>query len=150
MAEDGLWVADYPGRIGFVDLKDGRFMAGFPSRRMRPTVVVVDDEYGVRSELIRELQDSYDVVAVSGTKEAMDVFDGSREVAAVVADLMMWGPIDGYELLEWIRRAAPRCRRILLSSVTQGEWYLQNGTAQGFVHKPWGEGEVLEVVRKLT
>jgi DNA-binding response OmpR family regulator len=108
----------------------------------------VDDEFAARDALAAELRSSFDVVVAPGIEEAREILDSRANVVAVIADLIMWGPIDGYELLEWTRVAAPSCARILVSNVAQGDWYVQNGIAQRFVHKPWGVGEVLAAVRE--
>jgi DNA-binding response OmpR family regulator len=111
---------------------------------------VVDDEFAARSALAAELRSVFEVIVAPGIEEARGLLDGRNDVVAVIVDLIMWGPIDGYDLLEWMRIAAPRCARVLVSSVSQGEWYVQNGVAQQFVHKPWSAGEVLAAVRGLT
>ncbi len=116
------------------------------SQAPRRTVLVVDDELAVRAALLSELGDVFEVVTAASAEEACEILDRRKDIAAVVSDMMMRGPIDGYELLEEVRAALPRCARVLLSSSAHGEWYVCNGTAQRFVQKPWEPGAVLSAL----
>ena len=119
------------------------------SRSERLQVLVVDDERSIRTALSRELSADYDVIAVPGVEEAFAVLGQRLELAAVVSDLVMREPDDGYVLLEAVRLLRPRCARILVSATANGEWYIKNGTAQRFLEKPWEPGAVLRTVLEV-
>lgn len=108
---------------------------------------MVDDERKWREALRAELSVEYDVVAVRGVEEAFEILAKRGDFAAVVSDLVMRAPDDGYVLLEAVKLLLPGCVRVLVSSTSEGQWFVENGTADAFVGKPWGEGEVVKVVR---
>jgi hypothetical protein len=39
---------------------------------------------------------------------------------------------------------------VLVSATAEGDWYLENGTAQRFVKEPWEPGAVLAAVREFV
>jgi response regulator RpfG family c-di-GMP phosphodiesterase len=116
----------------------------------RLTVLVVDDERSYRDALSRELASEYDVIALPGVEEAFEILGERSDLAAVVTDLVMRGPDDGYALLEAVRLLSPRCARILVSSTSEGDWFLRNGTAHRFVRKPWKTGAVLAALWEVV
>jgi DNA-binding NtrC family response regulator len=120
------------------------------SRAGRRCLLIVDDERSIRDSLSRELIAEYDVIAAPGVEEAFEVLGRRSDIAAVVTDLVMRGPDDGYALLEGVRLLLPRCGRVLVSATTEGAWFLENGTAHRFVGKPWKPGAILAAVRELV
>jgi two-component system response regulator HupR/HoxA len=115
----------------------------------RRSVLVVDDEPALRDALFHELADEYDVVAAPGVEEALEILGRRKDFVAVVSDLVMRGPDDGYVLLEAVRLLLPRCARVLVSGTSEGDWFVRNETAHRFVGKPWRRGAVLAALREV-
>ncbi len=78
-----------------------------PTAARRPRVLVVDDEPSIR-EIQRRLltRANIDVVLASSGTEARD-FLLRESVDLVVSDVRMPGELDGYALLEWMKRERP-------------------------------------------
>jgi two-component system response regulator HupR/HoxA len=118
-------------------------------RGTRPAVLVVDDERSLRAALLLELRREYNVMSAPRAEEALEILGERSDFFAVVSDLGMRAPDDGYVLLEAVRLLLPRCARVLVSGTTKGDWFVKNGTAHRFVGKPWEGGAVLAAVRAL-
>ena len=120
------------------------------SKFSRPVVLVVDDERSFRNALSHELAVEFEVIAVPGIEEAFEILGKRSDFVAVITDLMMREPDDGYALLEAVRLLHPHCARILVSATSEGDWYIKNGTAHRFIGKPWKKGAVLASIWELV
>jgi DNA-binding NtrC family response regulator len=74
-------------------------------------VLLADDERSLRTALSHELEGEYEVIAAPGVEEALEILGRRLDFVAVVSDLVMRGPDDGYVLLEAVRLLMPRCAR---------------------------------------
>ncbi len=111
------------------------------------TVLLVDDEPGVRFALSEVLHDrGYRVVSVGSAREALAALDG---VDVVVTDLSMPG-MDGLELVTQIAARAPRLPVILLTA--HGSENLvriaSSRGACGCLSKPFDIDEIARVVER--
>lgn len=70
--------------------------------RVKPTVIVVDDEVCIRNFICKVLHGDYDVLLAASGREAMCLFEkyGSR-IAALITDVQM-PKVNGAELVEWL------------------------------------------------
>lgn len=71
-------------------------------KRLKPTVIVVDDEACIRNFICEVLHGDYYVLLAASGLEAMNLFEkyGSR-IAAVITDVQM-PKVNGAELVEWL------------------------------------------------
>jgi CheY-like chemotaxis protein len=112
----------------------------------RPTVVVVEDEPGVR-DLIVEILETYDCRALraADAEEALALcaLEPSR-VALVVADLGAPG-VTGAQFVEWVRAVAPVAKILYLSEEAHR---LDDGVA-AILPKPFTVERLVDTVRRV-
>ncbi len=113
------------------------------------TVLVADDEAGMRESLARVLRrEGFRVLAVEDGAAALDALRHER-VDVLVADLRMPG-LDGLELLRAAKLVAPDTEVILLSghgTVEEAVGAMKEG-ARDFLTKPFDRAPLLRVVRQ--
>ncbi len=72
-----------------------------------PRVLVVEDDPDLRDALCRVLEtEPFDPVPVPSADEALDFLVFQPAPAAVVLDLRLPGELNGWDLLQWMRRDA--------------------------------------------
>jgi response regulator RpfG family c-di-GMP phosphodiesterase len=91
----------------------------YETSRVRPRVLVADDEPEIRGVLTDLLEDAHDCVAVSSAEAALEAL-ASRPFDLVVSDIMMPG-MSGLELLPLVRERAPETVVIMISGVQSVE-----------------------------
>jgi CheY-like chemotaxis protein len=109
------------------------------------TILVVDDDAGVRFALTEVLRDrGYRVICAGSGAQALASLDG---VDVVVTDLSMPG-MDGLELVSQIAVRAPRLPVILLTALGSENLVriASNRGACGCVSKPFDIDEIARVV----
>lgn len=114
------------------------------------TVLLVDDEPGVRFALSEVLHDrGYRVVSVGSGPEALAALDGVDVVDVVVTDLSMPG-MDGLELVSHIAARAPALPVIVLTA-HGSENLLRIASSRGAcgcLSKPFDIDEIARVVER--
>jgi DNA-binding NtrC family response regulator len=112
------------------------------------TVLLVDDEPGVRFALSEVLHDrGYRVIGVGSAREALAALDG---VDVVVTDLSMPG-MDGLELVSQIAARAPALPVILLTAHGSEENLVRIASSRGAcgcLSKPFDIDEIARVVER--
>ena len=79
-------------------------------------VLVVDDEFLIRSNAIRMLDDAgHEVVEAQNADEAIHILETRGDIEIVFSDIQMPGSMDGVRLLKVIRDRWPPIRLILTS-----------------------------------
>ena len=119
---------------------------GRATRRRRPTVLVVDDEEGVRVSFEFLLEDHYEVVTAADGHAAMEVVR-SRPVDCVLLDVLLPGK-DGFQVLQEIATLDPSLPVIMVTAVNAlrpGVTAMKLG-AYDYLSKPCDEGEVLAAI----
>ena len=115
----------------------------------RRTILIVDDEQGVRSLLGRWLESSgYRVLLATGAEAALAVFDEDPP-ALVVCDIRMPGR-DGLWLAARVRQDFPETAVIISSGVQDGraaEECLRHGVLE-YLTKPYGRDRLRDAVRR--
>jgi CheY-like chemotaxis protein len=85
-----------------------------------PTILVVEDEILVRTVIAAYLRDcGFDVVEAGNAEEAVRVLEASIRVDIVFSDVNMPGRLDGFGLVQWLRRERPGLKIILTSGAAQ-------------------------------
>ncbi len=103
------------------------------------SILVVDDDVDVLSALQAELQDEYDVTAVSGVEEALAHLQ-CRAFAAIISDVRMPG-VDGLSLIKQCAVRYPGMVRIILTAF-DGEDVHETALGRHGAYKlvkPWGD-----------
>lgn len=113
------------------------------------TVLIVDDEPGIRFALTEVLRDrGYRVVAASSGLQALGLL---TDVDIVVTDLMMPG-MDGLELVSQIAARAPRLPVLLLTA--HGSEHMVRVAcsrgARGCLSKPFDIDEIARVIERVV
>ena len=115
------------------------------------TVLVVDDEEGVRSvaeALLRSM--GFEVILAQDGLEALTRFkEGQGRIRVVLMDLTM-PHMDGTETFRELRRLDPQCRVVLTSGYNEQD-AIQDFLGKGlvaFVQKPFQRGDLMLAMRK--
>ena len=115
----------------------------------RKTLLVVDDEPGIRSALNRTLRrDGYHILTAEGGAEALEVL-AVNPVQVVISDQRMPG-MSGTEFLNTVRQLHPDTVRIILSGYTDLDVVTESvnrGAVFKFLTKPWDDEALREQVR---
>jgi CheY-like chemotaxis protein len=119
------------------------------SSRNAPAVLVVEDEPLVRIYLSDVLgQSGFEVIAATNGEDALELAK-REDVCAVVSDVAMPGPFNGFELARRVKRQSPRTGVILVSGVMEPAGYhLPRGVR--FVTKPVKASTLLRLVREVA
>src|SRR5712691_2703799 len=118
------------------------------SRRSRPVVLTVDDDAAVRSALSLILEDSCEVLEAGDAPAALKLAT-RRAVDLVLLDVLLPG-MGGLELLERLRAVLPRVPVVLVTALDEARTAVaaMKLGAVDYVTKPFGEDELLGVVRR--
>jgi signal transduction histidine kinase/CheY-like chemotaxis protein len=114
-----------------------------PRTKEAATILVVDDETGIR-ELIRRilLRERYRVLESGSAEQALNIAQG-QSIDLLITDVMLPG-IHGPELARRMQQTAPRLKTLFISGYT-GEENVPAGAR--FLAKPFTLGALLEKVR---
>ena len=116
---------------------------------MALTVLVVDDEAGIRRAVGAELEDQgYEVVMAASGSEALLRF-AETEVDLVVTDLKMEG-VDGLDVLREVKRRRPEAEVLMMTaygSVESAVRAMKLG-AYHYIEKPFDNDELLNLVHR--
>ena len=109
---------------------------------MAQTILVVDDDDGVREILAETLEElGYRVLRASSGEEALDRLDGRDDPDMVISDVRMPG-MSGLELAECIRERG-LCTKLLLIS----GYFLPQALNERFLRKPFHMHELQSAVQ---
>ncbi len=120
-----------------------------PPARRSGTVLLVDDEEGVRRLAERYLREAgFEVLSAGSGPEGIDRFAETPDsIDCVLLDLTM-PEMDGGAVFEAIRRIRPDVRVVLSSGYEQTEAFRMfgPGAPSGFVQKPYNRARLLEAL----
>jgi len=118
------------------------------ARPLRPTILVVDDDAGLRESFRLILDDEYEVVDVPGGQQALEVIR-SAQVDAVLLDIRL-PEMDGIEVLERIKQTDEQVEVILVTAVKTVKTAVaaMKLGAFDYVTKPFDEEELLATIRR--
>jgi CheY-like chemotaxis protein len=116
----------------------------------RKTLLIVDDETGIRDALRRVLRrDGYEIFSVGSAREGFDIL-ASHEVQVILSDQRM-PEMNGTEFLARVRGLYPDTIRIVLSGYSDLESVVDavnRGAIYRFLTKPWDDDQLREHVRE--
>jgi DNA-binding NtrC family response regulator len=118
------------------------------SRPLRPTILVVDDDAGLRESFRLILDDEYEVVDVTSGHQALEVVRAAQ-VDIVLLDIRL-PEIDGIEVLERIKQIDEQVEVILVTAVKTVKTAVaaMKLGAFDYVTKPFDEEELLATIRR--
>jgi PAS domain S-box-containing protein len=116
------------------------------------TILVVEDEPGVRALLVESLRRTgYAVLTAGGSETAMKISTKHpRQIDLIVTDVVM-PELSGPKLVEWLRPHQPQMRILYISGYADDE-VVQRGLQQGsiaFLQKPFTLPALLTKVREV-
>ena len=116
--------------------------------RKKPTVLICDDEEGVRESFRVFLADAYELVFAKNGIEALELLK-SRSPAAMLLDLKM-PKQHGVEILKWVKQLKPGMPVIIVTgyqSVEMAREALKDGAAD-YIPKPFDPERVLKSIEQ--
>jgi DNA-binding NtrC family response regulator len=118
------------------------------TRTIRPVILVVDDDPGLRESFRLILEDEYEVLDVPDGAQALDIVR-SCQVDLVLLDIRLPG-MDGLEVLERIKALDEQLDVILITAVKTLRTAVSAMKlgALDYLTKPFDEEEVLTVIRR--
>ena len=118
------------------------------TRAIRPAILVVDDDPGLRESFRLILEDEYEVLDVPDGTQALDIVR-SYQVDLVLLDIRLPG-MDGLEVLERIKALDDQLDVILVTAVKTVRTAVSAMKlgALDYLTKPFDEEEVLTVIRR--
>jgi two-component system response regulator AtoC len=118
------------------------------SRPIRPTILVVDDDPGLRESFRLILEDEFEVLDVPDGQQALDIVR-SCQVDLVLLDIRLPG-MDGLEVLERIKGLDEQLDVILITAVKTVRTAVSAMKLGAFDYltKPFDEDEVLALIRR--
>lgn len=110
------------------------------------TVLVVDDDDGVRAVIVAALSGQFHVIEAENGSEALELLDREK-VDVVVTDIVMPG-ISGFHVVRGARRRRPAPKVLVISGFAPGlvDAQLPPGA---FLPKPFRLGELERAVKRL-
>jgi DNA-binding NtrC family response regulator len=117
-------------------------------RPIRPTILVVDDDPGLRESFRLILEDEFEVLDVPDGQQALEIVR-SCQVDLVLLDIRLPG-IDGLEVLERIKGLDEQLDVILVTAVKTVRTAVSAMKlgALDYLTKPFDEDEVLALIRR--
>ena len=114
----------------------------------RATILVVDDEHGVRQSFYMVLKDEFTVLLAGSGKEAIDIFS-KNTVDLILLDILL-PDIDGIDLLERLKEMDPNTEIIMVTAVKEIQTAVKaiKLGAYEYIIKPFVVDEVITVIRR--
>jgi len=128
----------------------GDCAGGAEPQGRRPSILVVDDDEGIRENLAELLSmDGYGTVTASNAEEALDRIE-SGEVDLLLTDFQMPGA-NGMDLIEAARRTRPALRAVLITAFPYVYEQIDPARRREVVLllKPFAADEVLRIVARI-
>jgi diguanylate cyclase (GGDEF)-like protein len=114
----------------------------------RCTVLLVDDERAILNLLADQLKSDFHVLTATTAAEAKSRF-AAADVDILVSDLNL-PDSTGIQLLDWVRKAAPRTARVLLTGAARMEdtvGAINQSRVHRLILKPWRTEDLINGLR---
>jgi CheY-like chemotaxis protein len=117
---------------------------------VKPVVLVVEDEFHVRSHAVEMIEEAgFDVVEAGNAEEAISLLEARKDIRIVFTDIEMPGSMDGLRLARAIRDRWPPIELILTSG--RHRFGSDEIPERGhFVPKPYSFDVLVTTIRKLA
>ncbi len=116
--------------------------------KKKSTILVVDDENGVRESFNMVLKDDYHVLLAGTGQEAMDIFK-KNSIDLILLDILL-PDVNGLDLLAGLVETDPNSAIIMVTAVNEIQTAVQaiKLGAYEYIIKPFAVDEVLTVIRR--
>ncbi len=117
---------------------------------LRPSIMVVDDETGIRDLLVEWLGDEgYLVHAAANPASALAVLDRVPDIALLVTDVVMPGGLNGFDLARRAQVRRPALKVLYISAYSMAEAVAQARPAgEPVLRKPFRHEQLVTEVRR--
>ncbi len=114
----------------------------------KATILVVDDEHGVRQSFDMVLSDDYEVLLAPTGKEAIDIFN-KNSIDLILLDIRL-PDIDGLDLLVKLKEIDPNNEVIMVTAVREIQSAVRaiKAGAYEYIIKPFEVDEVLTIINR--
>ena len=114
----------------------------------KATILVVDDEHGVRQSFDMVLSDDYEVLLAPTGKEAFDIFN-KNSIDLILLDIRL-PDIDGLDLLVKLKEIDPNNEVIMVTAVREIQSAVRaiKAGAYEYIIKPFEVDEVLTIINR--
>ena len=123
-----------------------------PRARVKPTVLVVDDEPDLLQTVHDLLRIDYEVVSRASGAEALEVLKSDKPIHVIMSDQRMPG-MTGVELLREAELVRPEATRLLFTAYADIRAVIDainRGHVFRYIGKPWDAQEFLAVLRQAV
>jgi two-component system response regulator AtoC len=116
--------------------------------KKKSTILVVDDENGVRESFNMVLKDDYQVLLAGTGQEAMDIFK-KNSIDLILLDILL-PDVNGLDLLAKLVETDPNAEKIMVTAVNEIQTAVQaiKLGAYEYIIKPFVVDDVLKVIRR--
>ncbi|MDY7002959.1 MAG: response regulator [Cyanobacteriota bacterium] len=121
-------------------------------KKLKPKILVVDDELDNLDLLYRTFHKDYKVLQAKSGLEALEILETSGEVAVIISDQRM-PRMNGTEFLSLTAKQYPDTIRILLTGFTDVEDLVEainSGKVFKYLTKPWNAQELKGLVKQAV
>jgi two-component system, response regulator PdtaR len=120
-----------------------------PNARKRPVVLIVEDEYLVRTGTRDAVETAgFDVLEAGDADEAIAILTARNDVSLIFTDVHMPGSMDGLKLVHFVRDRWPPVKIVATSGrvrITDSD--LPEGGR--FLPKPYSAGDIASTLHEL-
>ncbi len=117
-----------------------------PAAHPRWCVLVVEDEFLIRTMVSDELRDAeYDVIEACNADEALAILGSGAGVDLIFSDVRMPGTMDGLQLLAVVRARDAALPVVITSGHLAHDTWFDDGATQ-FLPKPYSSRMVLALI----
>jgi PAS domain S-box-containing protein len=115
------------------------------------TILVVEDNAGLRKIVMRQLRDAgYRVLEAADAEAAMAIIDSSELIDLLLTDIVMPGAMDGRDLARVAVARRPNVRTLLTSGFPDARWNASGLHTEGrLLSKPYRKEELRRMVREV-
>ncbi len=121
-----------------------------PDDRLKPAVLVVEDEFLLRMHTAAIIEAAgYDVIEATDADEAISILEARKDIRIVFTDIEMPGSMDGLKLAHAIRHRWPPVELILTSGRHRLEVH-QIPVRGRFLPKPYNADVLIAAIREFS
>lgn len=126
-------------------------MQAIPLFSDRPTVLVAEDEAFIREMLVDALEEAgFEVVAVAAAEDALGFAVMDFAFDALVTDIGLDGPLDGWDLAATTREMRPDLPVVYASASAAADRATRGVAGAVFVPKPYNPVKLAETLAGLV
>lgn len=116
---------------------------------MKPKILIIDDEEGIRESLKLILADHYELIVTNSGEQGIDSINDENNIGLVLLDIKM-PKVNGLEILKQIKDKHPDLNVIIVTGYKSVETASEASKlgASGYIVKPFKSEEILETVEK--